>query len=138
MGLIRARDPSGLGLPSMLALRLLMLLLHWNPAMRPTPQQVRKDSRASPLYHSHSAGCSGVCCPLQIAMRPRNGQGFHGCAQDTAALCAGETERVHGVRSCLRQQDMLSCLEGAEILDYYYNTLLKAGLTAWLSDMRML
>ena len=73
MGLIRARDPSGRGLRSMLALRLLMLLLHWNPAMRPTPQQVRKDSLAFALYHSHSAGCSGVCCPLQIAMRSRNG-----------------------------------------------------------------
>ena len=40
MRLIRARDPSGKGLPSALALRLLMLLLHWNPAMRPTPEQV--------------------------------------------------------------------------------------------------
>ena len=40
MHLIRARDPSSKGLPSLLALRLLMLLLHWNPAMRPTPEQV--------------------------------------------------------------------------------------------------
>ena len=40
MHLIRARDPSSKGLPSVLALRLLMLLLHWNPAMRPTPEQV--------------------------------------------------------------------------------------------------
>ena len=40
MHLIRARDPAGKGLPSVLALRLLMLLLHWNPAMRPTPEQV--------------------------------------------------------------------------------------------------
>ncbi len=40
MHLIRARDPSGKGLSSVLALRLLMLLLHWNPAMRPTPEQV--------------------------------------------------------------------------------------------------
>lgn len=40
MHLIGARDPSGKGLQSVLALRLLMLLLHWNPAMRPTPEQV--------------------------------------------------------------------------------------------------
>ena len=40
MHLIRARDPSSKGLPSLHALRLLMLLLHWNPAMRPTPEQV--------------------------------------------------------------------------------------------------
>ena len=38
--LIRTRDPSGKGLQSTQALRLLMLLLHWNPAMRPTPEQV--------------------------------------------------------------------------------------------------
>lgn len=109
MGLIRARDPSGRGLPSMLALRLLMLLLHWNPAMRPTPEQVRRGSLAFPLYHNHNATCSGVCCSLQIAMRPRNGQGSHACAHDTAAFCAAETERVHGMRSCVRQQNMLSC-----------------------------
>lgn len=41
MSLIRTRDPSGKGLPNALALRLLMLLLHWNPAIRPTPDEVQ-------------------------------------------------------------------------------------------------
>lgn len=39
MDLLKERDPSGKGLPSMQALRLLMSLLHWSPAARPTPQQ---------------------------------------------------------------------------------------------------
>ena len=46
--LIRTRDPSGKGLHSVQALRLLMLLLHWNPAMRPTPEQVCSAAAAHP------------------------------------------------------------------------------------------
>ena len=59
MHLIRTRDPSGKGLHSAQALRLLMLLLHWNPAMRPTPEQVCAAAEASPrrslqlTQHSH-------------------------------------------------------------------------------------
>jgi hypothetical protein len=108
MGLIRARDPSGRGLPSMLALRLLMLLLHWNPAMRPTPEQVPKDTMASPLYHDHNEGYVGVCCLLQIAVRPWNGQGFCGCVHDTAASIVGESQSMF-VRFSVRQRDLLSC-----------------------------
>ncbi|KAK9917046.1 hypothetical protein WJX75_000279 [Coccomyxa subellipsoidea] len=37
--MLKQRDPSGKGLPSVQALRLLTSLLHWNPAARPTPQQ---------------------------------------------------------------------------------------------------
>ena len=57
--LIRTRDPSGKGLHSALALRLLMLLLHWNPALRPTPEQVCAAAAAFPRrslqikLHSH-------------------------------------------------------------------------------------
>lgn len=36
---LKKRDPSGQGLPSVQALRLLMSLLHWNPAARPTAEQ---------------------------------------------------------------------------------------------------
>ncbi len=39
LDVVKQRDPSGKGLPSVQALRLLMSLLHWNPASRPTPQQ---------------------------------------------------------------------------------------------------
>ena len=46
--LFRTRDPSGKGLHSAQALRLLMLLLHWNPAMRPTPEQVCAAAAAPP------------------------------------------------------------------------------------------
>ena len=39
LSLVRRRDPSGRGLPSARALRLLMALLSWNPAARPTPDE---------------------------------------------------------------------------------------------------
>ena len=38
---LRARDPSGRGLPSAVAVRLLRALLSWNPGARPTAEQVR-------------------------------------------------------------------------------------------------
>ena len=44
---LKKRDPSGQGLPSVQALRLLMSLLHWNPAARPTAEQA---SVATPDY----------------------------------------------------------------------------------------
>ena len=38
---LRARDPSGRGLPSAVAVRLLRALLSWNPGARPTAEQAR-------------------------------------------------------------------------------------------------
>ena len=62
--MLKQRDPSGKGLPSVQALRLLTSLLHWNPAARPTPQQ------ACVVSHSHvpytCENLSGYCFILDL------------------------------------------------------------------------
>lgn len=74
MQLIRARDPSGKGMQSVLALRLLMLLLHWNPAVRPTPEQVPNSCVYPHLcqsaYTTFFAKPFGVLDEVQIACLP--------------------------------------------------------------------
>lgn len=39
MQMVRSRDPAAIGLPSIVALRLLQAVLHWSPGMRPTASQ---------------------------------------------------------------------------------------------------
>ena len=66
MHLISARDPSGKGLPSVLALRLLMLLLHWNPAMRPTTEQVLPDCVHDRVAESAMNSLESHTCSAQV------------------------------------------------------------------------
>ena len=61
LSLIRRRDPSGRGLPSAHALRLLMALLSWNPAARPTPDEVQLVSTPLfPLLHDIVSRVEGL------------------------------------------------------------------------------
>ena len=60
MEVIRKRDPTHQGLPNLAAVRLLLLLLHWNPAQRPTA--------AEALRHAY------FVWPLQTDVTPACGQ----------------------------------------------------------------
>jgi hypothetical protein len=64
---VRGRDPSGRGLPSAHALRLLMSLLHWNPADRPTPSQACAHASAYVFPDVGLSVCiDGVFCALSL------------------------------------------------------------------------
>ena len=64
MGLIRSRDPSGRGLPSVAALRLLMALLHWNPAARPTPEEVPCSYHLFIMQSAFDGACMRTACAV--------------------------------------------------------------------------
>ena len=59
MEVIRRRDPTRQGLPNLAAVRLLLLLLHWNPAQRPTAAEALRHAYfALPLQTNVTAACS--------------------------------------------------------------------------------
>lgn len=70
MELLAARDPSGRGLPSVLAARLLRAMLQWNPAARPSAEEaLRHAVFSSPL----APGDEEL---LECAARPRSASGW--------------------------------------------------------------
>lgn len=59
MEVIRQRDPTHQGLPNQAAVRLLLLLLHWNPAQRPTAAEALRHAYfVSPLRNNVTLACS--------------------------------------------------------------------------------
>ena len=59
MEVIRRRDPTHQGLPNLAAVRLLLLLLHWNPAQRPTAAEALRHAYfVLPLQTNVTPTCS--------------------------------------------------------------------------------
>ena len=59
MEVIRGRDPAHIGLPNQAAVRLLLMLLHWNPAQRPTAAEaLRHAFFVMPLHTNITAACN--------------------------------------------------------------------------------
>ena len=59
MEVIRSRDPTHQGLPNLAAVRLLLLLLHWNPAQRPTAAEALRHAYfVLPLQTNVTPACS--------------------------------------------------------------------------------
>lgn len=59
MEVIRQRDPTHQGLPNQAAVRLLLLLLHWNPAQRPTAAEALRHAYfVLPLHSNVTLACS--------------------------------------------------------------------------------
>lgn len=59
MEVIRRRDPTHQGLPNQVAVRLLLLLLHWNPAQRPTAAEALRHAYfVLPLQTNVTPACS--------------------------------------------------------------------------------
>ena len=58
MAVIKKRDPTNLGVPNQAAVRLLLSLLHWSPAQRPTAEEaLRHAFFVLPLNSSLPALC---------------------------------------------------------------------------------
>ena len=59
MEVIRRRDPTQQGLPNQAAVRLLLLLLHWNPAQRPTAAEALRHAYfVLPLHTNVTPACN--------------------------------------------------------------------------------
>ena len=59
MEVIRKRDPTHQGLPNQAAVRLLLLLLHWNPAQRPTAAEAMRHAYfVLPLQANVTPACT--------------------------------------------------------------------------------
>lgn len=59
MEVIRRRDPTQQGLPNQAAVRLLLLLLHWNPGQRPTAAEALRHAYfVLPLQTNITLACS--------------------------------------------------------------------------------
>ena len=59
MEVIRRRDPTHQGLPNQAAVRLLLLLLHWNPGQRPTAAEALRHAYfVLPLQTNITPACS--------------------------------------------------------------------------------
>jgi hypothetical protein len=63
MRLIKARDPTGNGIESVTAVRLLQRLLHWEPLERPTARQALNHAY---FTSEHSQGGEPHCAALGL------------------------------------------------------------------------
>ena len=76
MELLEGRDPAGVGLPSVLAVRLLRAMLHWHAAQRPSAEEALRHAVFTLGDRGGGGGGEEEEELLLCAARPRSASGW--------------------------------------------------------------